>query len=86
MLEALRDLCPPCGSVGKTVDHLFLHCEFPYSMWHHFLAKRGTGSGPVIWRLNPFAFLWLVWKERNDKTFKEASMLMEDLLLSMVVR
>lgn len=27
----------------------------------------------MLWRIAPFAILWSIWKERNDKIFREAA-------------
>ena len=44
------------------------------------------GCGLVLWRLIPFAILWSVWKEKNDRVFKRSSSSVEDLTLLVVSR
>eukprot|EP00268_Persea_americana_P063135 TRINITY_DN8154_c0_g1_i2.p1 TRINITY_DN8154_c0_g1~~TRINITY_DN8154_c0_g1_i2.p1 ORF type:complete len:183 (+),score=16.69 TRINITY_DN8154_c0_g1_i2:641-1189(+) len=97
---AISNICVLCGKVNETVDHLFVYCEFPYSLWCRFLARCGVlwslprslvglieawrfssffGSGLILWRIIPFAILWFVWKERNNRIFRGSLLPVEEL-------
>lgn len=40
--EAISDMCLLCGKEMKTVDHLFLLCDFAHFLWCRFLAGSGA--------------------------------------------
>lgn len=62
--ESISVMCLLCNKEWEKIDHLFLCCEFSYSLWCPFLVKSGVGScipkslGDLIeaWR---FPFLWV---------------------------
>ena len=60
---AISDICVLCGKVNETVDHLFVHCEFSYSLWCRFLARCG-----VLWSL-PRSLVGLVEAWRLSSFF-----------------
>lgn len=39
-----------------------------------------SGGGDIIWRLVPFAVLWSIWKERNDRIFRGVSSSLDELM------
>ena len=41
---AVSNLCVLCGKDNETIDHLFVHCKFSYSLWCRLLAWCG-----VLW-------------------------------------
>ena len=40
----------------------------------------------MMWRIIPFAILWSVWKERNDRAFRGSSSSVEELSLLVVAQ
>lgn len=50
-LETISELCVLCGKEMETIDHLFLHCEFAFSLWCYFLKRRVfRGACLVRWQ------------------------------------
>ena len=41
-----------------------------------------VGCGRSLWRLIPFAMLWCIWKDRNDRVFRNVSSTSEELVAS----
>lgn len=37
----MYDICPMCGKVEESIDHLFLHCENAYVLWGHLISRCG---------------------------------------------
>lgn len=62
---------------------------FPKSLEGLFEGWRSSpifDCGETLWKSIPFAILWLVWKERNDRVFRGTSMGVGDVLHLALVR
>lgn len=73
--------------------HLFLESLFPqvweylvYYSIHFEVGKVYAKWDLLLWRIVPFAILWPVWKEWNNKIFRDESMSKEDLLSMITLR
>ncbi|XP_026428523.1 uncharacterized protein LOC113324421 [Papaver somniferum] len=58
----LDDSCILCGNANETADHLLLHCRVAY---RELFLSSGN------WNIIPAAVIWVLWTERNNRTFKE---------------
>jgi hypothetical protein len=47
-------------------------------------CSSGRTSSVVVWKMVPICIFWTIWKERNNRCFKDLKNSMEEILASLL--
>ncbi|XP_031372532.1 uncharacterized protein LOC116187748 [Punica granatum] len=69
--------CVLCGTEEEKRDHIFFSCPFSTDVWVKILLMNGENRSC---RLSWHAYIYNIWKARNDRTFHDIVALKEKVL------
>ena len=89
----LATWCCMCCCDGESVDYLLLHCHVTHSLWYSLGYARISGEFVIllasvawkrnsdIWNLVPRCLMWIVWLERNRRSFEDNEKTLDELIV-----